>query len=316
MTNLLVDWPDDAAERVEREAFIARHAMHRSELFSEDALVRLMDTYPRQRLQVFTMGKDPTDLSAWTPVDTTGASGAELMQAIRVGRLWAKLMRLDIVAPEYGALVQQAYGEIADRIPERPLLMRPLMLISSPGALVYYHADAHSTMLWQISGVKRVWIYPAGDPRFVAPTDMEAIFAGEADEEVPYKPEFDASAAVFDLKPGEVLSWPTNAPHRVTNLDSLNVSVSVPYVTESADRRRQIYCANRWLRQNLGVNNLSTRETGARAAAKRLSFRASLRLGLAKANAAGRVYTTRIRIDGGSPNGLREIPEGSVRTPF
>ncbi len=51
---------------------------------------------------------------------------------------------------------------------------------------------------------------------------MEEIFAGtyDYDEEIPYSPDFDEHAAVFDLKPGEVVSRPPNAPHRVENLDT------------------------------------------------------------------------------------------------
>jgi quercetin dioxygenase-like cupin family protein len=37
---------------------------------------------------------------------------------------------------------------------------------------------------------------------------------------------------VYQLEPGDVVSWPHNAPHRIENLDSLNVSLSTGFVTE------------------------------------------------------------------------------------
>ncbi len=93
---------------------------------------------------------------------------------------------------------------------------------------------------------------------------MEEIFAGtyDYDEEIPYSPDFDEHAAVFDLKPGEVVSRPPNAPHRVENLDTLNVSLSTGFVTEAADRRYLVYAAKHLFRRQFGLPTTSTRETG------------------------------------------------------
>ena len=48
------------------------------------------------------------------------------------------------------------------------------ILISSPNAQVYYHADLPGQSLWQIRGTKRVYIYPPVAP-FLTPEQIERI---------------------------------------------------------------------------------------------------------------------------------------------
>lgn len=313
-----VDWPDNLSETINRKNFVAKHNGHHSPLFSDEALIDLIDNYPRERLQVFTMGDSPEaeDATDWTPVDTTGASGQDIWNAVHVGKLWVKLMRLDLTSPEYHGLVAPAYENIAGTLGEPVHSIRPLMLISSPKAFVYYHADGYPTMLWQYRGVKRVWVYPANDPNFIDPSDMEQIIAGRMDEEVHYRPDFDQHAFVHDLEPGELVSWPMNGPHRVTNLDSVNVSIAVPYITDTSERRRHVFSANRWLRRLPGVHNPSIREDGMASFIKRTAYRASVRLGLLREMVQGREYITSLRLDGASKTGVRQLTDGPVRTPF
>jgi len=314
----LVSWTTEENPAHGPSSFIIHHRLHETGLFSEDALVRMLDSYPRAKLQVFTMGADPEDRSEWQPVDTTGASGREILEAVRVGRLWVKLMRVDQNVAAVGEVMTRTYDEL-QRLPGFPqmLWLRPLLLISSPGALVYYHADPQPTMLWQLSGSKRVWIYPANDRELLAPSLLEQIYAGEVDEEAPYSRDFDQRAAVYDLVPGELLCWPLNAPHRVVNHDSVNVSLSVPYGTHGSEKRAQLYFANLMLRRKLGVGSPSTSEAGGVAIAKRFMFRGMRRLNLVpRVGATRKPYMASLRIDAASAGGLARIPSGPVRTPF
>jgi hypothetical protein len=314
----LVSWTTHENPAHGRTSFTVHHRLHETGLFSNDALAQMLDSYPRAKLQVFTMGEDPQDRSQWQPVDTTGASGREILEAVRVGRLWVKLMRVDQNVPAVGELVTRTYDQLQG-MPGFPqvLWLRPLLLISSPRALVYYHADPQPTMLWQLSGIKRVWIYPANDRQLLAASLLEQIYAGEVDEEAPYEPAFDQRAAVYDLKPGEVLCWPLNAPHRVTNHESVNVSLSVPYGTPDSEKRAQLFFANLMLRRKLGVQSPSTTEQGGLAMAKRFMFRGMRRLNLApRVGATRKPYMTSLRIDAGAAGGLARIPGGPVRTPF
>src|SRR5262245_25691679 len=108
----LVSWGPRECELHDREPFTTRHRLHETTLFGDDALASLMDRYPRERLQVFTMGTNPLDNSQWAPVDTAGVSGADMLRAAAAGRLWIKLMRIDLVDKDYAQLMQSAYEEI------------------------------------------------------------------------------------------------------------------------------------------------------------------------------------------------------------
>lgn len=314
----LVDWHPELTTRCTSESVVAAHRIHELDSFSNSALTELVDRYPRERLQIFTMGDDPLDRTQWQPVDTTGASGEDIMQSVAVGKLWVKLMRIDLFEDQFKQLVNGLHEQIGKLCPHlTPLWLRPLLLISSPGALVYYHADPQPTMLWQISGSKRVWIYPANDEKILEAELLEQIFAGEVDEEAPYQTEFDERAQVHDLTPGDLLAWPLNAPHRVSNHDCVNVSLSVPYGTEQADRRSQLYQANLYLRRRYGLRNLSTREHGLGSFIKRNGFRVARRLGVTPGVGNNReTYMATLRIDSSAPNGVSPVDGQAVPVPF
>ena len=71
------------------------------------------------------------------------------------------------------------------------------LLLSSPTALVYYHADGTASVLWHIRGRKRIWVYPALDERYMKRELLEDIFAGVRHEYLPYEPACDEAAQVY-----------------------------------------------------------------------------------------------------------------------
>jgi hypothetical protein len=125
------------------------------------------------------------------------------------------------------------------------------ILISSPRAQVYYHADLPGQLLLQVAGRKRLFVYPPAPP-FLKPEDLEhiAIFGVEVD--IPYAEWYDEYARVHDLEPGDLVHWPHNAPHRVENADCLNVSITVEYWTEEIRRRSIVTRANGIMRYRFG----------------------------------------------------------------
>ena len=144
-----------------------------------------------------------------------------------------------------------------------PYASQGTLLISSPGALVYYHADGPASVLWHIRGRKRVWVYPALEEHFLKRELLEDIFTGSRHEYVPYQNGFDAAAQTFDLDPGQWITWPQNAPHRVTNLDIVNVSLSTEYFTPANRARARVTVANRFFRARWGVSGLAAGAWGA-----------------------------------------------------
>jgi hypothetical protein len=314
-TDKLLDWTPDSVADFGRRAVVARHRLHEMKLFSDPDLIEVLDNHPREQLQAFTMGTDAANIHEWQPVDLSGVSGRDMLKAIARGRLWFHLFRMQKLNSRYGELLDRLFAEVRELCPNlRPANISATLILSSPTALVYYHADPQSNFLWHIRGSKRVWSYPAGDRGLIDQEKMEDIFASYADEEVPYTPEFDKKAKVFELNGGDVIWWPLNAPHRVTNLDGINVSLSTVYETEESYRRKLVYSANRFFRRH-GIPASSTRETGVGSYLKRSAFKVLQKAGAVE-NPHRRAYVTEFRVDPTAPNGIRRIDEGPVLTEF
>ncbi len=310
---------DDDVALFGRAPLKAAHQLHQLPLFDDAALIELLDRMPRQNLFALTMGEDPSRAEERRPASHEGVSGAELLEAVQRGRLWLNVTRVDGYEPAYRALLDQVFAELAAKIPGLRIDGRKAtLLISSPGAQVYYHADGAPTVLWHLRGRKRIYLYPADDERFLSRHDLEDIFAGVRTEYVPYRPEFDAHAVVFDLEPGQLAAWPQNAPHRVVNAGSLNVSLSTEYFTPASRSRARLFNANRFLRKTLRLDGLGAgrflgTDPGALSAAPRIAaHRLGKALRLDERNT--RRHVPVVRVDPSAPGGVSAIPpELSVR---
>lgn len=290
-----------------RRPLVATHNLHGLDLFTDAALIDLLDHFPRKNLHALTMGSDPARIEN-RPALHDGVSGAELLQAVKNGRLWLNVTRVDRADRRYRALIDQLYAQLAQQVPGfLPDFSQGTLLISSPHALVYYHADGPASVLWHIRGRKRVWVYPALDERYVKREHLEDIFAGVRHEYLPYEHVFDRAAVVYDLEPGQWVAWPQNAPHRVTNLDSVNVSLSTEHFTRQSRRRARIYVANRFFRTRLGLRELSTREEGPAALMKTVVQRLARRVGLDRLPA--KQHTASMRVDPDAPGGVVALEE-------
>ena len=311
----LTNWTASQAASLTSNVVRTSHRLADLDLFSDDSLADVLDRLPRQRLQVFTMGTDPNRPADWTPVEVGVASGADVLAAVREGRLFVNARLIDRDDREFEMLRDGLFDEIAsfrhDVVPGSPSLT---LLITSPKAVVYYHLDSGPNMLWHVRGQKRVFVYPETNDFFVERADLEDVFAGVREEFLPYEPEFDDAALKFDLEPGELIAWPQNAPHRITNADSLNISLSGEFDTQNSLRRHLVYTANRFFSRRLRLPVHATRETGLGSATKRLSYRACRKAGLDSTRLT-HDYVTQLQLDPTSPGNLVTLPQ-PVRAAF
>jgi hypothetical protein len=228
------------------------HALADTGLFTDGALAALLHDYPRENYDLLHMAEQGTgNLAHWTEGDLGGARGADALDAIYRGRLWLNLRRVHDVSDKHAALLDRIFAELERRVPGLRTFKHNLgILISSPGAQVYYHADVPGQSLWQIRGEKRVFVYP-NHPPFLPEDQIEGIVMGYT--EIAYQPWFEDYATGFLLKPGEMLSWPLNGPHRVENLDNICVSVTTEHWTPEIRDLYAVRYANGVLRSRLGV---------------------------------------------------------------
>jgi hypothetical protein len=295
-----------------RQPLVATHNLHQSELFTDAALIDLLDRFPRQHLYALTMGTDPTRIENRLALHD-GVSGADLLRAVKNGRLWLNVTQVDSADKRYRELIARFYAQLAAQVPGfSPFAIRGTLLISSPHALVYYHADGPASVLWHIRGRKRIWIYPALDERYIRRELLEDIFAGVRHEYLPYEYAYDQAAVIHDLEPGQWATWPQNAPHRVTNLDSVNVSLATEHFTRQSRRRARVYTANRFFRSRLGLRNLSARENGPAAVMKTVIHRLASEAGLDPLQIKRHVPS--MRVDPDAPGGVVALDAKSGST--
>jgi hypothetical protein len=292
-----------AREDFGRRPLVATHTLHESGLFSDAALIELLDGFPRRYLYALSMGSDVTRPEENRFALHDGVSGAELLRAVANGRLWLNVTRVDRADRRYRLLIDEIYTQLAAQLPGFcPIGTQGTLLISSPRALVYYHADGPASVLWHIRGRKRIWVYPALDTRYAAREAVEDICAGARHEYLPFRPAYDEGAISYELEAGQWTAWAQNAPHRVTNGDSINVSLSTEYFTRESRRRARVYAANRFLRVRLGLRNLSALEHGPVAWMKMATHGLARRAGLAPVRMKCHEATLRVAPD--APGGV------------
>ncbi len=260
---IFTNWTPDLTAKWGKAPLKATHRLSDHPLFSLDALADLIDGYPRQHYALVQMGPQGSARRTWREGDIGGLKGRDVIQAIKQGRMWLNLRNVSGVDKRYRELLDAAFEEVRNNVPGYETYNRTSgILISSPNAQVYYHADIPGQSLWQIHGRKRVFVYP-NTPPFITPEQLENIALFEVEVDMPYDAAYDKSAQVFEIGGGEMLHWPLNAPHRVENLDVLNVSMTTEYWTETVRRSQMINMANGILRHKTGIAPKSRSTSGA-----------------------------------------------------
>ena len=251
-SSLLKNWQPTDFAAIEKGVLLAEHGLADTGLFDDENLARIIDQHPDEDLTISTMGHD-TNTFEWREGDRNGVSGEDLLDLVRRGHLWMNCRKMLQHHPQVAEMVNDLYGSLEKESPGFIASQRTAnLLISSPDALVHYHIDLPVNMLWHLRGRKRVWVYPSFDSRFVSDDVVEMVCTGRLTEDVPYRADFDRYALVYDVEPGQLLTWPQMTPHRVNNLEGLNVSLSTEHKNPRATRRLNVREANHWLRNHCG----------------------------------------------------------------
>jgi hypothetical protein len=307
-THLLVNWTPELAARMERTIFVGQHRLNTLPMFDDEQLVSVLDRHPRRDLGINTMGDDPTRRQDWQEGSAGNLTGEQLLEAARRGRVWLNVRRVMDHHPEYADVVRALYTDL-ERTCEglRTFNHSANLLISSPGAQVYYHLDCPANMLWHVRGRKRVWAYPL-EAGLVSDETIEGVLCGEKSEELDFRLAWDAAAIAHDLEPGEMITWPQHTPHRVVNAEGLNVSLSTEHMTPRAVRRNNVFMANRHFRKLLGGAWRHTDMTGWRPAAKEFALRLCRRIpGISPPEPQGFKYPITFEVDLTAPNCVRPL---------
>lgn len=225
-----------------RTSAVHSHGLDVAAYSGDGPLAALLDRYPADLIDVNHYEYDAAGQVTMMAGERGQASGAELLEAVRKGRMWINLRGIEDVWPEFWQAASDAFGDIASAYENMQAVKRAgQLIISSPGTRVPYHFDASGVVLFHMRGIKRMFVYPS-DATHLPEQAMENIVARRTTEELPYNLGFEDNAEVFELHAGEALAWPLYAPHRVENVEGLCVSLSMEYQTwESRMRTGTLY---------------------------------------------------------------------------
>ncbi|MBA4805777.1 MAG: transcriptional regulator [Brevundimonas sp.] len=250
MTDRLI--PDlDAGQRAAfgRTPMTYAHRLLDTGLFGDEALAAQLERHPAELFDINIFHYDADDQALLQTGTKGDRPGAALLEAVKAGRVWIQMRRIQDHWPELGAAMRRVFAELSDQVPGfRPVQVTGQLILSAPQAKVPFHADPPGVTLFHLRGEKRIWIYPVDEAHMPA-RSMENIVLEQQTEDLPYRREMDAAAEVFDLKPGLAAAWPLHAPHRIENLGSFNVSLSCDYQTWTSRITNGAHYANGVLRR-------------------------------------------------------------------
>ncbi len=266
----------NAARRTRYPGPIAEAAKHPHGLVeqgfaSDEALAEILHRYPAELIDINLYDYDAEGQVSLRTGDKGDLTGDQLLAAIQGGRLWVNLRNAEAGCPELWAASMVEFRRIQATYPGmRAVTNAGQLIISSPVAKVPYHFDAAGVVLFHLRGRKRIFVYP-GDEAHLPEANMEQVVARQTTEELPYTLAFEQDAQIFDLEPGEALTWPLYAPHRVENLDKFCVSLSMDFQTWPSRFRNGALYTNAVIRSRGGrprfTETMTTPELAARWAA-------------------------------------------------
>ena len=251
---ILTDWTTSHTQKFQKEIMTFGHGLSDTGLFTDEALIELLDKHPSHLLDVNSMGcaDHPEYPNRFRTGDFRNIPGRVLMEAAKAGRIFINMRQAMNVHPEYKAILDKMYGDIALKTGNKTYRANGSILISSPISQTPYHFDKTEVILWHIRGAKRIVLYPRTQ-KFIPDIAYESAVTNLIEDDLPYDKSFDNEATMVDLKPGEALTWPLNSPHRVDN-SAFCVSVTTEYSTRESGLKNAAMVTNATLRHKLGMD--------------------------------------------------------------
>lgn len=305
-----LDFSSEKADKFKVEPITWRHSLADSDLFTDQALIWLIDNHPRDYADFCTMDDRVNDMASWRGGDPGDHSGAELLQAVRQGHLWINLRKACNKHPKYQSVLRQMAEQLQAKMPGfKPKTMMGGILISSPTAGVPYHFDRSDVMLWHVRGRKRVWVYPVIDAT-LPEYEVEEVLLHDHNDDVPYMAQMDDHALIIDMEPGMVATWPLHAPHRVINQGDLNVSVTVEWSSMATIIQNGAQITNGILRRKYARNPQIAAQGPINRLIRFMASRVLRKMKLVAAKSP-QVAGYRFKIDPANARGVKELDEDS-----
>ena len=109
---VLTDWDSAKSEAFHKQVVTARHSLHESPMFSDEGLIKLFDTYPRDQFNVYTMGSGAENAHTFRHGLVGNTPGADLLEACKAGRIWFNFRKADAHVPALSEMADAMFAEL------------------------------------------------------------------------------------------------------------------------------------------------------------------------------------------------------------
>ena len=304
--DIFKNWTDEHSENFQKDIICVNHNLAKTGLFTDEALINLLDKHPSAELDVCTMGEHEQFKYKFRTGDFRDCDGKTLLKAVKAGRLWINVRRAMNIHSEYNEVLKQMYGQLAVKTGNKEFNAKGGILISSPIAKVPYHTDRTHTILWHIRGTKKLYVYPMTQ-EFMSDASYEAVATNTILDDVPYREDFDEQATILTLNGGEMAAWRLNQPHRVVN-ETFCVSVTTEYSNRASAYKNSAMFTQAVMRKRLGAHPVWDETPVVGKAVKSVFGKVLQKSGLYKKEVNEDLVT--FKVDGSSPGYIKDI------TPF
>jgi hypothetical protein len=284
-----------------------QHSLHQNPLFSDASLLKLLDTYPREKIDVYTVRADQKTIDKNRRGAAGELTGAQLLDAVKKGRIQLELRCVNKYLEPYQQIADKMFADLHQMHPGLATFSHDVgVVIASPGLQQFYQFDTPLTAYFQVRGETSLRVWDAIDP-YVGAEQLESQALTELSPVMEFNPIWNEDAQSAALKPGMMATWAQNSPYRLTGNDALNVMVSAAFFTPAAFIRANAVYGNAVIRKKFGLAQkllrfptpFSPLKVAVASIAKRLGWYPSML----------RARPVTFRVEPAAPNAVRELSQ-------
>ena len=227
-----------------------QHTLADDPLLSLSALAELARRLDRDRVEYNSgkvePGQHPDDIGA---VDL---APDEVVRQIETCGAWMVLKHVETV-PAYKALLEQCLTDAAIASGRSNLAdagiddIQGFIFVASANSVTPFHVDYEQNLFVHLKGPKAMHVFDNRDRSFLSEEDLET-YPGKH-RNLPYRPEFEDRATIYEFAPGDGLFLPYTWPHWVRTGDAPAVSMAITWKSRDILQNNQLMFANAVLRK-------------------------------------------------------------------
>jgi hypothetical protein len=247
----LIERNDEFRTKFDKYSFAFRHKLAGHPVFELDRLMELAQETQSTRPADLYYDAGSIDVNQrWDRTPRPEFSARDAIQRIEHCGAWIVLKRAD-KNEEYAAVLRECMAELQEftglNLNRVMKIQEVILFVTSPKRITTYHIDRECSLLLQIQGDKHISIFDRNDRNVLSEEEIERFWS--VDHNAPrYKPELQHHATVYELRPGNGVHIPVNAPHWVQNGDNISVSLNVNFQYRDT-MRANLYRLNYLLRR-------------------------------------------------------------------